>query len=102
MVQLADVKPDKAERIFIFLSAIEGSEFIGRSRRHVVIKRVLRLPVVLTLFAICITIWGGRKIHLPANSSLMTAQNIFLVLMCKISDLVHRNLVGTASLALRS
>lgn len=32
----------------------------------------------------------------------MTAQNIFLVLMCKTPDLVHGNLVWTASLALRS
>lgn len=33
---------------------------------------------------------GGRQIHLPADISLMTSQSIFLVLMCKILDLVHR------------
>lgn len=68
------------------------------------IKWVLRLLMVLAWFSICIIgsdIWGGEGIHLPANSSLMTARNIFLVLMRKIPGLVHMNLLWTASLALQ-
>lgn len=60
-------------------------------------------PLCYFLYVLQVLIVGKKKKkkekYMSVNSQMMTAQNVFLVLMCEISDFIYRIFIQTASLA---